>query len=419
MKNIGIVGAGIAGLHLGLYLRLHGVPTTVYTDKTPQQMEASRLLNAVARFDHTRQREREMGVDHWNYPDFDTCCAHLNILGDPPLRFCGRLVRPASFVDMRIYLATLLRDFQERGGWVVIGSMQAGDVADLAEEHDLVVVSSGQGHLADMFPLIPERSPYTHPQRLLCAGLYRGIDYPDPLGVSFNIAPGNGEVFQAPFHSFEGRVSSILFEAIPGGALEGITRMRYEDDPAGFEATVLDLLRDYAPDIYGRIDRDCFGLTRPLDLLQGAITPYVRRGYTRLSNGRHAVAIGDVHILNDPIVGQGANLASHSAWVLGEAIVHSRDFDESFCRKVEERIWEYAGPVTQWSNAFLQPPSPHALDLMTAAAQDQAVADAFVEGFNRPRRMWQALSTPDGTARFLRRYGHIRQDVMVPLATSY
>ena len=33
MKNIGIVGAGVAGLQLGLFLRQHGIPATIYTDR--------------------------------------------------------------------------------------------------------------------------------------------------------------------------------------------------------------------------------------------------------------------------------------------------------------------------------------------------------------------------------------------------
>ena len=32
-RSIGIVGAGIAGLHLGLYLQKHGVDATIITDR--------------------------------------------------------------------------------------------------------------------------------------------------------------------------------------------------------------------------------------------------------------------------------------------------------------------------------------------------------------------------------------------------
>ncbi len=32
-KRIGIIGAGTAGLQLGLFLRQHGIETTIYTDR--------------------------------------------------------------------------------------------------------------------------------------------------------------------------------------------------------------------------------------------------------------------------------------------------------------------------------------------------------------------------------------------------
>ncbi|MDU0959007.1 MAG: NAD(P)-binding protein, partial [Bradyrhizobium sp.] len=47
-KSIGIVGAGIGGLHLALYLQQHGIQATVLTDRAPEQYAATRLMNTVA-----------------------------------------------------------------------------------------------------------------------------------------------------------------------------------------------------------------------------------------------------------------------------------------------------------------------------------------------------------------------------------
>src|SRR6185369_9886549 len=134
-------------------------------------------------------------------------------------------------------------------------------------------------------------------------------------------------------------------EAIPGGAFEAVAQMRYLDDPRRFNTAMIELLRDYAPDIYERIDPARFELTRELDLLQGGITPTVRRGYARLGNGKYALALGDVRAINDPILGQGANSASRTAWMLGEAIRDGENYDEAFCRRIEQQIWAYAGPI--------------------------------------------------------------------------
>jgi hypothetical protein len=406
MNGIGIVGSGIAALQLGLYLQQHGIPTKIYSDRTPKQIRAGRLPNSVARFEHTRDRDRQLGVDHWDSPDLGIYCVHFFLGNDPPLVFRGDLQQPGCFVDMRIYLSRLLEDFAARGGRVEVGALNAADVARLTAGHDLMVVASGRGSLAEMFPRLPERSPYTQPQRRLMSGLFRGVTMTEPLGVSFNISPGHGEVFQAPFYSFAGRVSSIFVEAIPGGALEPITKLRYDDDPSAFETALFELLREHAPRVYARIDRAEFGLTGPLDLLQGAITPTVRRGYARLENGRHALAIGDVHVLNDPILGQGANAASHAAWVAGEAIaeVARRDgpFEEAFCRTVEERIWTYARPVTEWTNAALHPPAPHVIEVFEAAAESKAIADEVIDNFNAPDRNWAIFESPERASAFLR-----------------
>jgi 2-polyprenyl-6-methoxyphenol hydroxylase-like FAD-dependent oxidoreductase len=400
MSGIGIVGSGIAGLHLGLFLQQHGVPATIYSDRTPDQLRAGRLPNSVARFERTRARERALGVHHWDIPDFEMGCVHFFLADEPPLAFRGDLSRPASFVDMRIYLARLLEDFETRGGRVEIGTLELADVTRLSAEHELMVVASGRDSLMELFPRLPERSPYTAPQRRLMSGLFQGVALPEPLGISFNISPGHGEVFQAPFLSFAGRVCSILVEAIPGGELERVTNLRY-DDPAAFEATLVDVLRRHASRVFERIDTGAFHLTRPLDMLQGAITPTVRRGYARLENGRHVLAIGDLHVLNDPILGQGANAASHAAWVAGEAIIGGGPFDEPFCREVEGRIWGYARPVTEWTNAALHPPAPHVLEVFGAAARDNGIADQIVDNFNAPERNWAIFGSPAGARAFL------------------
>src|SRR5262245_55655974 len=161
MNGIGIVGSGIAGLQLGLYLQQRGIPATIYSDRTPEQIRAGRLPNSVARFEHTRARDRQLGVDHWDTPDFGINCVHFFLASEPPLVFRGDLKRPGSFVDMRIYLGRLLEDFAARGGQVEVGALDAADVARLAASHDLMVVASGRGSLTELFPRLPDRSPYT------------------------------------------------------------------------------------------------------------------------------------------------------------------------------------------------------------------------------------------------------------------
>jgi hypothetical protein len=405
MKNIGIVGAGIAGLHLGLFLQKHGIEATIYSDKSPEQIRAGRIPNFVVRFENTLERERALGVNHWDFEDFGVFGIHMYIGGAPsPIRWYGAKKRPASPVDMRIYQSTLLEDFAARGGKVVVGELQASDMARLSDEHDLMVVASGRGSLTEMFPRHAERSPYDAPQRHLTGAFYRGVDFTDPLGVIYSVSPGSGEIFHLPFTTFDRRLCSILIEAIPGQALDVISNMRYADDPKKFEATVLELVREHAPLTYERINLKEFGVHRPQDVIQGAVTPTVRKGYAPLGNGKFALALGDVHIVVDPIIAQGANNASKCAWILGEALLEDQPLDENFCRETEQKLWEASRAASEWTNATLQPPPPHAIQIFAAAAQNPAIADEIVQNFNAPERNWEIFSSPLNAANFLQKH---------------
>ena len=405
MKNIGIVGCGIAGLHLGLFLQKHGIDATIYSDRSPEQIRAGRIPNFVVRFEKTLERERALGVNHWDFEDFGVFGIHMYIGGAPtPIRWYGAKKRPASPVDMRIYQSTLLEDFAGRGGKVVIGELQASDVANLSEQHDLMVVASGRGSLTEMFPRVAERSPYDAPQRHLTGAFYRGVDFTDPVGVIYSVSPGNGEIFKLPFTTFDRRLCSILIEAIPGQALDVISNVRYADDPKKFEATVLELLREHAPMIYERINPEEFAVHRPQDVIQGAITPTVRKGYAPLGNGKFAMALGDVHIVVDPIIAQGANNASKCAFVLGEALLEDQPLDENFCRETEQKLWEASRAASEWTNAVLQPPPPFAIEVFAAAAQNPAIADEIVQNFNAPERNWEIFSSPQNAANFLKKH---------------
>jgi 2-polyprenyl-6-methoxyphenol hydroxylase-like FAD-dependent oxidoreductase len=402
-SGIGIVGTGISGLHAALLLQQQGVEATVYAERTPAQMRAGRLPNTVARFGRTRAREVALGLTWPEGPGVDCHSIHVTVAGEVPLGFRGDVRRPYAFLDFRIYLPGMLETYRSRGGRVVVGPIGASDVVALGERHDLVVVASGRETMTQLFPADPGRSPFTAPQRVLMAGIFRGLRPAEPSGITLNVAPGAGEIFHSPFQSFDGPTSNLLFEAAPGGPLEEAAALDRDHDPVGFDATILAALREHAPVIFERVDDAEFGLTRSLDLLQGAVTPVVRRAWAPLSRGAFAVAVGDAWITNDPLTGQGANLGSDCAEVLARAVADASAYDERFCRSLEAAMWAFAEPVVSWTNSFLQPPAPNVVDLIVAAASDQAVADAFADNFDDPAAMWRSLATPEGTAELLQR----------------
>lgn len=399
--HIGIIGAGISGLQLALRLQQSGVDTTVHSTRTAAELRAGRPVNTVNRFGRTRARERRLGVDHWNFPDWESHTIRLTIGHD--LRLRAGLDHPASGVDFRVYLPQLMEDYTSRGGRVVIGPVEPADITRYAASHDLVVVATGDRSARELFPRDPKRSPYTEPQRRVCAGLFQGVAAAESPGVDYHITPGVGEIFSYPFYSIAGKVTLIGFEAVPGGALEPLTHLPAEEDPEAYRQAVLDVLATHVPALRERVVEAEFGLARPTDALRGAITPVVRHGWSTLDTGKYAVAIGDAWVTNDPITAQGANLGSECAFLLADAIESATHFDESFCRATESTLWESARGIVEWTNAFMQPPPPHVLTLFRAAATDPRVAHAFVNNFNNPRAMWDSLASPDQTAAFLSR----------------
>ena len=218
-RRVAIVGAGVAGLHLALLLQKQGIPVTLYSDRTPDQLRQGRLPNTVALMGATRTRHRELGVHDWDAPQFDTVAMHIHVGGDQPLTFTGRPAEPLLFIDMRLYLPRLAELFVARGGQLLVRDLQADDLSDLAAQGSLVVVATGRNGLTRRFPRIPAASPYSQPQRQLMAGLFRGIAPLTPQSMCFQIAPGQGEIFENRFLTADGVVGGLLIEAIPGSDL--------------------------------------------------------------------------------------------------------------------------------------------------------------------------------------------------------
>jgi hypothetical protein len=157
----------------------------------------------------------------------------------------------------------------------------------------------------------------------------------------------------------------------------------------------------HAPAIAQRVDERAFKLRGPLEYAQGALTPAVRHACATLPSGTTALAIGDAWITNDPLAAQGANLGSHCAWVAADAIAKGGPFDRDFGVQVENAMWEFAGPVTAFSNALLQPPPPHVIKMIATASTNQVVANAYASGFADPVQTANLLASPSAVEEFL------------------
>jgi glycine/D-amino acid oxidase-like deaminating enzyme len=101
-KQIGIIGAGIAGLHLGLRLRQLNIDCTIITDRSLGQVASAKLTNPVVHWSATLGRERVLRVYHWPAEEFGFREFRKVIRTPQPIEIRARAVMPARAIDYRI-----------------------------------------------------------------------------------------------------------------------------------------------------------------------------------------------------------------------------------------------------------------------------------------------------------------------------
>jgi len=204
-------------------------------------------------------------------------------------------------------------------------------------------------------------------------------------------------MIEIPTLSFNGMATALVIENIPGGDLEILAKTKYEDDPRAFLDLLLAKLREHYPTCAARIDENEFDLANsPLDILQGGVTPTVRKSHVVLNNGKLAVALGDVHAVVDPVLGQGANVASYAAWILGEEIIGQSVFDERFVERVNLRRQDRVLGATRWTNFMLTNLKAMPAELQQfifQLSQHKPLADTFTDNFNYPERQWDCFAS--------------------------
>lgn len=412
-KCIAIIGAGVAGLHLGLRLQQMGIACTIVTDRTPEEVAASRLANTVVHWATTLQRERVLNVDHWPAETFGFNRMRQIVQTPRQIDIRGRIAPSARAVDYRVYLPRLMQDFVERGGRLEIVALDAANIGSVAEHSDLVVVATSGRGFSSLFARDAANSPYDRPQRAWLAGLFTGFQKAPGGEAMVSVNPGHGDAVQFPMLGSDGPVTALLISAPSADALATLCFLGRMPDRACFRATMLHKLEQWHPAIYEKIDTARFDLQGPDDLAQVAITPVVRHPIAHLGRGKYAIALGDAHVTVDPLLGQGANIGSYSAFVLADAIQEAGRFDLAFCQEVERCRSARVLGAARWINAFLQPPSKSGVELLIAMSQDQRLADEYFFNFNRPERQWQRVCSSESIRGWL---GERRMRQPEPLA---
>src|SRR5262249_20868419 len=171
------------------------------------------------------------------------------------------------------------------GGKVIVEPVTAERLDDVATENELVLVATGKGGLASLFPRDPVRSGYDRPQRFLAMVIVTGI----PVGpgavahrarglnpVCFSLSGDAGEMFWVPYlHKTAGPCWNLVFEARDGAAFDRFRHCRSFDEAFGAARGVV---REFTPwDWEAMKDMEPVA-GDPHGWLVGAVPPTVRTG---------------------------------------------------------------------------------------------------------------------------------------------
>ncbi|GAB7528257.1 hypothetical protein PS3A_06650 [Pseudomonas sp. 3A(2025)] len=389
MRRIAIVGAGQAGLQLGLGLLAQGYHVTLATNRTAEEIRAGKVMSSQCMFNSSLQIERDLGLDFWEeqcpaVEGIGLNVANPEVPGQSLFNWSARLDRYAQSVDQRLKMPVWMGEFVKRGGDLLIEDVGINELEKLSASHDLVLLAAGKGEVVNLFAKDPVRTVFSTPQRSLALTYVKGMTPVSPYSrVAFNLIPGVGEYFVFPALTLSGPCEIMVFEGIPGGPMDcwqGIT------SPEQHLEKSLELVRHYLPWEAERCAN--VSLTDDKGFLSGRFTPMVRRPVLTLPSGREVFGMADALVVNDPITGQGANNAAKCSKVYLDAILAQGDqpFSRSWMEQTFEQYWSYAGEVVKWTNSMLQPPAPHLLQLLGAASQSQPVASAITNAFDDPRQ---------------------------------
>jgi hypothetical protein len=398
-RTIAIIGAGHAGLLAAHGLLRAGYDVTLISDRTADQwLNVVRPTGTAARLNLGLALERQLELNHWDAVAPKLEGAHFTVCRTPGKRLlsvAGRFARPGLALDLRLQCHRWMRDFEARGGKLVIDPVNQQRLDEIAAEHELTVVATGRTDLTSIFERDNARSTYDRPQRnlamVITKGGRMGFEGVPFLPVRFSAIGTCGEAFWTPYyHKDLGPTFNMVFEAKPGSPMD-----RFQGAKSGEEVVEIGkrVLQEIIPWDYEWAR--AMELADPNGWLIGSVTPIVRKPVGRLPSGRIVTPLGDTAMTLDPIAGQGANNGSKMVQNLIESVIAhgDRPFDVAFLTATFDRFYARHGYASDMlTNIMLEPPGDAAVEILTAQYGStgigtdgrQAIADAFIENFNDP-----------------------------------
>ncbi|MEJ6003024.1 styrene monooxygenase/indole monooxygenase family protein [Paucibacter soli] len=386
-RKIAIVGAGQSGLPLALALQARGDEVTLLSNRSPDDIRKGRVMSSQCMFDAALQIERDFGLNQWEHlcppvQGIGLTVPHPGQPGAKLIDWAAPLTRYAQAVDQRVKMPGWMDLFVQRGGKLLLKDAGIADLEELAERNELTVVSAGKGEIVRLFERDPVRSAFDQPMRALALTYVKGMTPRTPFSrVCFNLIPGVGEYFVFPALSTSGPCEIMVFEGVPGGAMDCWAGVRTPEQHLQQSVSILETFLPWEAERCRHVE-----LTDEMGILAGRFAPTIRRPVGRLPSGRIVMGLGDAVCVNDPITGQGSNNATKAFKVAHSSIVARGDgaFDEAWMNASFERFWDYAQHVVRWTNSLLTPPPEHILTLLGAAGQCPSLASEIANNFNHP-----------------------------------
>jgi 2-polyprenyl-6-methoxyphenol hydroxylase-like FAD-dependent oxidoreductase len=426
MRSIAIIGSGQSALLAAHGLLQAGYDVTLYSDRSPEDwLERSRPTGTAVRFERSLAHERELGLAHWHdrAPPMDglkvTICSHP---AKQVLALNARFAVPPLAIDLRLQSARWMRDFEAKGGRLVLEKVTPERVDEVSRRNDLTIVATGKeggSFFARDAARSPAPSPLRHLAMVNCRGpasRFDGI----PRGIAkFNILEGLGECYWTPYyHKDEEPVWNLVFEAKPGTRYDRFQNARSGEDVLRISK---EIIREAMPWDHAWISGAT--LADENGWLVGAVTPTVRDPVGRSPGGRPIIPLGDAYMAFDPLGAQGANMGNRLARTLVEAIVARGEspFDEAFIRATYDAFFtRWGGPAMRWTELLLSPMGPAARYVFLAqegtdgsslgGSPKQRIADAFAQSFDDPAALVDTLGDFAGARRWVSRMMGRRSD---------
>lgn len=384
MRRIAIIGAGQAGLHLGISLIDAGYAVTLFSDRTPEAILNGKPMGMPVLFPDSLQLEQRLNFWHEEFPGSDLFRSEVfDPEGNLALTVSSPLEKPWQAVDQRLKFFMWMQEFVKIGGELVIRAMTLTDLEECAKNYDLVVVSAGRGSFSSLFERDAQKTKHDKPKRHISGTIATGLqgDAADLRTSKMTVIPEVGEIVQIPFYA-KGKFSAhvIAFEAYPGGPMDQFTHIQNGQELLEMSKKVM---QQFKPWYYEAV-KD-MQLADEQAWINGAITPTVRQPIGRLPSGATVMGIGDAVLLHDPLTGQGANSATKMAHLVKQRIIEhgNQRFDESWMQRVFDEFWNYAQYTHAFTDSLLSPPA-HLLDIMVAMAENPEVTRDYLNGLNHP-----------------------------------